>query len=196
MRAIFTIGHSTRSLDELIGLLDAHGVLTVADVRTVPRSRKNPQFNRDALSAALPTAGICYRHFPYLGGLRHSRLGDTSPNKGWENESFRAYADYIQTPEFHAGLDELLQAASEGPLALMCAEAVPWRCQRSLIADALLVRGITVRHIMGLNRVDPHRLTRIAQVDGVRIAYAGPADPSRGADSKEAGAAQPNGCVE
>jgi len=128
---VYTIGHSTRSQGELIDLLRAHGVATLADVRRMPRSRRNPQFNEETLAEALPAAGIAYVHLPRLGGLRRS-LGAASPNGGWRNASFRAYADYMQTADFAAGLDELRRWASAGPVALMCAEAVPWRCHRSL----------------------------------------------------------------
>src|SRR5512135_3608136 len=127
---IFTIGHSTRTLEQFIELLQSHGVTLVADVRTVPRSRHNPQFNREALPGALAAAGIGYRHLPALGGLRRTVLD--SPNMGWRNASFRGFADYMQTAEFAAGLEELLDLAQEGPVAILCAEAVPWRCHRSL----------------------------------------------------------------
>jgi uncharacterized protein (DUF488 family) len=167
---IYTIGHSTRSLEELVELLRAHGVTTLVDIRTVPRSRHNPQFNREALARDLPERGIAYVHLAALGGLRHG-LGDASPNQGWRNTSFRGYADYMLGDEFARGLDELLRLPAEGEVAIMCAEAVPWRCHRSLVADALAVRGVEVRHILGAERAEPHRLSRFARVDGTRVTY-------------------------
>ena len=172
MTPIFTIGHSTRPREELIALLREFGVRTLADVRTVPRSRRNPQFNREELAVALPAAGFEYRHLPKLGGLRKG-FGAASPNMGWRNESFRGYADYMQTPEFREGLAELLELAAGGPVAAMCAEAVPWRCHRSLIADALLVRGIPSADIQGPGKVVPHALTPFARVNGEEITYPG-----------------------
>jgi uncharacterized protein (DUF488 family) len=141
---VVTIGHSTRSLDDFIDLLKTHGVEKVIDVRTVPRSRHNPQFNRDTLPESLRSARIGYKHIPGLGGLRHA-LRD-SPNMGWHNSSFRGFADYMQTKEFEESLEKLTHLARRKRTCLMCAEAVPWRCHRSLIADALQVRGITVGH--------------------------------------------------
>lgn len=170
---IYTIGHSTRSLDELVELLRAHDIGLLCDVRTVPRSRHNPQFNTDALAAALPVRGLAYRHLPRLGGLRHG-LGARSPNGGWHNASFRGFADYMLTDEFAAGLDELLALAGGHRVSIMCAEAVPWRCHRSLIADALTVRGVEVRHIMTAHRANPHHLTSFAHVEGTRVTYPPP----------------------
>jgi uncharacterized protein (DUF488 family) len=170
---IYTIGHSTRLQDELIDLLHHYGVTTLADVRTVPRSRHNPQFNADTLAEALPRARIAYVHLPRLGGLRRG-LGAASPNTGWRNASFRGYADYMQTADFALGLDELQALIASGPVALMCAEAVPWRCRRSLIADALLVRGVVARDIQSRTRAEAHKLTPFAQVDGERITYPEP----------------------
>jgi uncharacterized protein (DUF488 family) len=167
-----TIGHSTRSIDEFIGLLRAHAVSRVVDVRTIPRSRHNPQFNRDALSDSLKAAGLGYVHLPELGGLRHAKTD--SINAGWRNASFRGYADYMQTPEFEQSLEELIQLAKEEQIAIMCAEAVPWRCHRSLIADALLIRGIRVEDIMSVTRRQVHTLTPFAKVQGSTITY--PAD--------------------
>ena len=174
---IFTIGHSTRSLEEFIRLLRAHGVTRVIDVRTVPRSRHNPQFNRPDLSASLQAAGIGYTHMAELGGLRHTHRD--SINTGWRNDSFRGYADYMQTPEFHAALDHLIRLARQDQIALMCAEALPWRCHRSLIADALLVRGIRTEDIMGLGQRKPHALTAFAKVRGTQVYYPAetPQDP-------------------
>ena len=168
--AVYTIGHSTRSLDELVEMLRFHDVRTLIDVRTVPRSRHNPQFNRDALEGDLPAAGIGYRHIPALGGLRKS-VGESSPNMGWRNASFRGYADYMQTAGFAAALEEAISIAGDGPIALMCAEAVPWRCHRSLIADALLVRGVPSEDIQGPGKTIPHKLTPFARTDGRRITY-------------------------
>ncbi len=154
---VFTIGHSTRKLETFIRLLQAHGVKKVVDVRTIPRSRHNPQFNQEALPAALRAAGIAYQHLAGLGGLRHSRAG--SPNQAWRNSSFRGFADYMQTPEFKKSLETVMKLGRKEPVALMCAEAVPWRCHRSLIADALLVHGIPVEHIMSGIRCQAHALT-------------------------------------
>jgi uncharacterized protein (DUF488 family) len=176
--AVYTIGHSTRSLQELIGLLAAHGIRLLADIRTVPRSRHNPQFNRDTLPAALAEAGIAYVHLARLGGLRGKSLGDASPNTAWVHPSFRNFADYMLTAEFEAGLQELLAEAGRAPTAVMCAEAVPWRCHRRLVADALVARGIPVRHIMTPARADPHALTRFARVADGRVTY--PAAPPEG----------------
>jgi uncharacterized protein (DUF488 family) len=167
---VFTIGHSTRPLSVLIELLRAHDVKTLADVRTVPRSRHNPQFNADALAVSLPEAGIAYVHVRALGGLRRT-IGEASPNQGWRNTSFRGYADYMLTQEFEQGLEELRALAKDGPVAVMCAEAVPWRCHRSLIADALLVRGVTALEIQSPSKTAPHKLTPFARVDGLRITY-------------------------
>jgi len=171
-----TIGHSTHTLDEFIGLLQAHGATCVADVRTVPRSRHNPQFNRTSLPRSLKKAGLGYVHLPGLGGLRHAKRD--SLNVGWRNASFRGYADYMQTPEFEQSLDELVQLANREQIALMCAEAVPWRCHRSLIADALLVRGIRTEDIMSPTRRQVHTLTPFAKVRGTTITYPTEASPS------------------
>ena len=143
---------------------------TLVDVRIMPRSRHNPQFNQEALSSALPDAGLAYAHLPLLGGLRRG-LGAASPNTGWRNASFRAYADYMQTADFARGLAELRALADAGPVALMCAEAVPWRCHRSLIADALTIRGVEVREIWSPARTEIHKLTPFARVEGLRITY-------------------------
>ncbi|HEY3353141.1 MAG TPA: DUF488 domain-containing protein [Polyangia bacterium] len=169
---VLTVGHSTRSLEELIALLHAHEVRLLADVRTVPRSRTNPQFNRETLPAALAAAGIDYVHLPALGGLRHARPDSTS--LAWRNASFRGYADYMQTPEFAAAVADLVARARGARLAIMCAEAVPWRCHRSLVADALTARGVGVEHIVSPKRRDPHRLTPFARVAGERVTYPAP----------------------
>lgn len=166
---VLTIGHSTRSLKELIGLLHAHRIGRVVDVRTIPRSRRNPQFNKETLPAALRAARIKYRHSPKLGGLRHARSDST--NKAWRNASFRGFADYMQTEEFEAGIEKLAELAKKERLALMCAEAVPWRCHRSLIADAMTVRGFCVEHILSGVRCQLHELTPWARVRGKRITY-------------------------
>lgn len=166
---ILAIGHSTRTMEQLVELLRSCGVVTLADIRTIPRSRRNPQFARESLSRALPEAGIRYVHLPSLGGLRHARKD--SPNGAWRNAGFRGYADYMQTGEFEAGLVELRALARDGPVAVMCAEAVPWRCHRSLLADALYARGVVVEHIAGKGRTQPHRLTPFAVRDGRRITY-------------------------
>jgi hypothetical protein len=166
---VLTIGHSTRTIEEFIRLLQAHEVTRVVDVRTIPRSRHNPQFNQDSLPASLKKAGVGYVHLPRLGGLRHARRDST--NTGWRNASFRGFADYMQTPEFTQSLEELSELASEDRLALMCAEAVPWRCHRSLIADALFARGIRTEHIMSLTRRQVHTVTPFAKVRGRTITY-------------------------
>jgi len=166
---VLTIGHSTRSIDEFVSLLSAHGVTQLVDVRTVPRSRHNPQFNADVLPASLASAGIGYVHAPGLGGLRPT-LAD-SPNGGWRNLSFRGYADYMQSEDFADDLFGLIELARRDRVALMCAEAVPWRCHRSLIADALLVHGVASCEIVGAKRLQAHRLTPFAEVRGVSITY-------------------------
>jgi uncharacterized protein (DUF488 family) len=166
---VLTTGHSTRAIDKFIGLLQAHAVSRVVDVRTVPRSRHNPQFNQDSLPDSLKKAGLDYVHLPGLGGLRHAKRD--SINVGWRNASFRGYADYMQTPEFERGLEELIQLAKQEQIAIMCAEAVPWRCHRSLIADALLVRGIRTEDIMSLTHRSVHTLTSFAKVRGTSVTY-------------------------
>jgi uncharacterized protein (DUF488 family) len=167
---VYTIGHSTRTRAELIGLLRHYAVATLVDVRVMPRSRHNPQFNLEALVEALPEAGMAYAHLSRLGGLRRG-LGAASPNDGWRNASFRAYADYMQTADFAQGLEDLRALAGTGPVALMCAEAVPWRCHRSLIADALTIRGVAVCEIRSATRTEVRKLTPFARVDGLRITY-------------------------
>ena len=167
---LYTIGHSTRSVDELVALLRAFEVTVVVDIRTIPRSRANPQFNRDALRSALRSRRLRYIHLAELGGLRRTR--PDSPNAGWRNSSFRGFADYMSTEEFQLGLLKLRGPCAEGRVALMCAEAVPWRCHRSLVADALVVRGARVEHITGsTRRASPHRLTPFAEIEGTRITY-------------------------
>lgn len=168
-KLILTIGHSTRPLEAFIHLLQSHQVTRVVDVRTIPRSRHVPQFNAETLPDSLCAAGIAYEHMAGLGGLRHTRAD--SPNKAWRNASFRGYADYMQTDEFEQGLDSLMDRARMDRIALMCAEAVPWRCHRSLIADALAVRGIRVEHILSGVRTRTHTLTPWARIEGKRITY-------------------------
>lgn len=166
---VLTVGHSTRSLEDFLSLLRAHGVQCVVDIRTVPRSRHNPQFDKMTLPDALRQAGIGYMHMAGLGGLRKPRRD--SPNGGWKNASFRGYADYMQTPEFVASLQKLLPLAQNQCIALLCAEAVPWRCHRSLVADALTVRNIPVEHILSATRRQEHRVTPWAKVHGSQISY-------------------------
>jgi uncharacterized protein (DUF488 family) len=177
---VLTIGHSTRTLEEFIRLLEAHAVSRVVDVRTVPRSRHNPQFNKASLPRALKKAGLGYVHLPGLGGLRHAKRD--SLNLGWRNASFRGYADYMQTPEFEQSLEELIRLTNRDRIAIMCAEAVPWRCHRSLIADALLVRGIRTEDIMSPTRRQVHTLTPFAKVRGTTITY--PTEVSRSTPKK------------
>jgi uncharacterized protein (DUF488 family) len=166
---VFTVGHSTRPLAELVALLRAFEVTLLADIRTIPRSRHNPQYDGDSLRQALRARRLRYAQIAELGGLRRSR-GD-SPNTGWRNASFRGYADYMLSEEFEAGLAKLRALSDEATVALMCAEAVPWRCHRSLVADALTVRGARVEHIISATRASPHRLTPFAHVQGKRLTY-------------------------
>ncbi|HXH62844.1 MAG TPA: DUF488 domain-containing protein [Gemmatimonadales bacterium] len=166
---VLTLGHSTRPLAEFIALLKANAVARLIDVRTVPRSRHNPQFDRDTLPASLAAEGIGYAHVAGLGGFRRTHPG--SLNTGWRNVSFRGYADYMQTDEFAKELDQLIAMARRERIALMCAEAVPWRCHRSLIADALVVHGVRVEDIIGGARRQAHALTKFARVSGTVITY-------------------------
>lgn len=177
---IMTIGHSTHTLEEFIHLLQVHGATRVVDVRTVPRSRHNPQFDKSALPRSLKKAGLGYVHAPGLGGLRHAK--HDSPNAGWRNASFRGYADYMQTAEFAQSVEEVVHLATQDRIVLMCAEAVPWRCHRSLIADALLVRGIRTEDIMSATRRQVHTLTPFAAVRGIAITY--PAEASGSTQEK------------
>jgi uncharacterized protein (DUF488 family) len=194
--AIYTIGHSTRSLDDFIALLSAHAIGRVADIRTVPRSRRHPHFSAEALGRSLPDAGVAYRHFPGLGGLRKPRRD--SRNGAWRHEGFRGYADYMETAEFRDALTELMQWAAAGPerpglqdngarradrsgppkpsvprVAIMCAESVWWRCHRQLTADALLARGVDVRHITSTGPVAAHKMTDFARVVDGEVRYPG-----------------------
>jgi len=166
---VLTIGHSTRPIDVFVGLLAANGVTHLMDVRTIPKSRHNPQFNSDALARSLRDAGIAYTHVPGLGGLRRARAD--SANAAWRNPSFRGYADYMQTPAFAEHLAEVIALAKSERIALMCAEAVPWRCHRSLIADALVARGVAVEEIVSETRRTPHKLTPFARVEGTLVTY-------------------------
>jgi uncharacterized protein (DUF488 family) len=170
---VLTIGHSTRAITEFIRLLEAHGVKRVIDVRAIPRSAHNPQFNRERLSLALRRSRIHYRHMPGLGGLRHARRDST--NTAWRNASFRGYADYMQTKAFKKSLDRCISLARDEQVALMCAEAVPWRCHRSLIADALAAHGIAASEIVSAVQARPHSLTPWAQVNGTQVTYPGTA---------------------
>ena len=169
---MFTIGHSTHPIDEFIALLKNYGVEQLVDVRTVPKSRHVPQFNSDALAGALKEQGIGYVHLKALGGLRHAKKD--SVNTGWRNASFRGYADYMASDEFAQGIERLIDLAKATRTVVMCAEAVPWRCHRSLVGDALLVRGIAVEDIMSATSARPHKLTEFAKVSGRQITY--PAD--------------------
>lgn len=166
---LLTVGHSTRPLEELVALLRDARVDTVADIRTIRRSRHNPQYEEAALAEGLRAAGLAYQPLPGLGGLRHARKD--SPNRAWRNESFRGYADYMQTEGFEAGLAELHALARSARVAILCAEAVPWRCHRSLVADAVVARGGKVEHLLGEGRTRPHRLTRFARARGGKVTY-------------------------
>ena len=166
---ILTIGHSTRTLEAFIALLQENGAQWIADVRSIPRSRHNPQFNRDTLPESLSAAGIGYSHMAGLGGFRKPRAD--SPNTYWKNAAFRGYADYMQTTQFRDSLEALLDLAGGKRAAVMCAEAVPWRCHRSLIADALVIRGIRVTHVLAPGESMAHALTAGASVEGGLITY-------------------------
>jgi uncharacterized protein (DUF488 family) len=174
MLPIFTVGHSTRPIEELLALLIEHGVTTLVDVRRYPGSRRHPQFSRDALAASLTGAGIEYVHEPDLGGRRATR--PDSPHIAWRVEAFRGYADHMETPEFQAALDRLIRRSEKETVAILCAEAVPWRCHRRLISDALVARGVNVLHILGPGRADPHELDSNARIlPNGHLLYAGPA---------------------
>ena len=173
--AIFTLGHSTLPIERFVAVLQAYGIERLADIRTIPRSRHNPQFNDTALAKSLKAQHLEYVHIKALGGLRHARKD--SPNTGWRNEGFRGFADYMQTEGFESALEALIQMGREKRVAIMCAEAVPWRCHRSLVADALGVRGVPVVEILSESSYRMHTLTPFAQVEGVRIIY--PPDQAR-----------------
>ena len=168
---IYTIGHSTRTLDEFVALLRAHAITQLADVRTVPKSRRHPHFAGEALARSLPDAGIAYRHFAGLGGLRKPRRD--SRNTAWRHDSFRGYADHMETAVFEGGLTELIAWGGSQPTAVMCAEAVWWQCHRQLIADALVARAVEVRHILSAAAPARHTLTAFARVADGRVTYPG-----------------------
>ena len=165
---VYTLGHSTLDLDAFLALLARHGIGGIADVRRFPASRRHPHFGREALAASLAAAGVAYDWLPALGGRRPAHEG--SPHVGWRVEAFRGYADHMESAEFAGGLARLLELAAARPTAIMCAEAVPWRCHRQLVADALVARGVEVRHVVGAAE-NPHRLTGFARVEGDRIVY-------------------------
>ena len=169
--AIHTIGHSTRSAAEFLRLLNVHGITQVADIRSVPRSGRHPQFNRDQLEAWLAANGIAYRHFAALGGLRKPRRD--SLNTAWRNPGFQGYADHMQTGEFREGVDALLAFGAAGPTCVMCAEAVWWECHRRLLSDSLLVRGVPVRHILTEAEAKPHERSEFAKEVGGQLTYPG-----------------------
>ncbi|MGH7322809.1 MAG: DUF488 family protein [Candidatus Rokuibacteriota bacterium] len=168
----YTVGFSTRTPEELVAMLRGASVASLVDVRTVPRSRYTPQWNQERAAAELLGHGIRYHHLPQLGGFRKPR--PDSPNVGWRNPAFRGFADHMATADFAAGLESLLSLAAETPTAIACTEAVPWRCHRSLIADALIVRGAQVGHLMGPASIRPHALTAFARVHGLRLTYPDP----------------------
>ena len=168
---IFTIGHSTRTADAFVSLLKSQQIDRLGDIRTIPQSRRHPHFGRDLLASRLQSEGIQYRHFKDLGGLRKP-VADSS-NSGWKNQSFRGYADHMQTPEFENAVGELLSFGDGGRAVVMCAEAVWWQCHRMLLADALLAKGIDVRHILSETSVQPHRMTPFARVRDARVWYPG-----------------------
>lgn len=168
---VYTVGHSTRSLDDFVGLLRREGIGALVDVRAFPMSRRHPHFNREALAGSLVAHGVAYRHAPALGGRRRPRAD--SPNKAWRNESFRAYADHMSTPAFREAISELIDSATRIRTTIMCAEAVPWKCHRSLIADALVARGCEVRHVLDAS-TDSHALMSIARVENGEVTYPAP----------------------
>lgn len=174
---LWTIGHSTRPIEEFIALLRAHTITELIDVRTVPRSRHNPQFNTDTLAQSLANAAISYQHAAKLGGLRKPKKD--SINTGWRNESFRGYADYMQTEEFQRAVEELMAKSRLQRTAVMCAEAVPWRCHRSLISDTLVSQGWEVRHLMTEAKADRHQLTSFAVSENGGLTYPDPDAPPR-----------------
>lgn len=169
MKRLWSVGHSTRTLEEYISLLKHYGIERLVDVRTVPKSRTNPQFNREMLEVTIPDAGIEYIYKNDLGGLRRSRKD--SVNTGWRNDTFRGFADYMETPEFEEAISELVRLTEEKPTAIMCAEVLPWRCHRSLIGDAITVRGFEVMDIFDEKHAKPHKLTPFARVEGEKITY-------------------------
>jgi uncharacterized protein (DUF488 family) len=168
---VYTIGHSTRSLDDFVALLQREGIRSLVDVRAFPMSRRHPHFNRELLAVSLAGHGVAYRHAPGLGGRRRPRAD--SPNKAWRNESFRAYADHMSTTEFREAISELIAGAAGVRTTVMCAEAVPWKCHRSLISDALVARGCEVRHVLDAS-TDKHELMSIARVENGEVTYPAP----------------------
>jgi uncharacterized protein (DUF488 family) len=166
---VYTVGHSTLSLEQFLGLLRAHGIGGVADVRRYPASRRHPHFAREALGASLARSGLAYSWLEALGGRRRGRAH--SPHLAWRNDAFRAYADHMDTDEFRSGLAQLVALMETRATAILCAEAVPWRCHRQLVADALVARGFGVRHVLGPGPAEPHRLTPFARLDGERLIY-------------------------
>lgn len=168
---IYTIGHSTRTIEEFIAILKAYHIQLLADIRTMPGSRRVPQFNEENMKPALEKAGIHYIHLKKLGGLRHTTK--ESANTAWRNKSFRGFADYMQTKDFEEGLEELISLAKKKTTTIMCAEAVPWRCHRSLVGDALMVRGFEVHNIFSEKKDDVHQLTSFAKVENEKITYPG-----------------------
>jgi uncharacterized protein (DUF488 family) len=172
VKTIYTIGHSTRPSNEFLSILKVFGIELLADIRTVPRSRRNPQYDQISLKRLLAEHDIGYVHLPALGGLRRPKKD--SPNMGWVNESFRGYADYMQTPDFEKAIEDLLARSAETQIAIMCAEAVPWRCHRSLVGDALVARGIQVQDIITEKNAKPHKMTAWARVEGLQVTYPKP----------------------
>ena len=168
---VFTLGHSTLPFEKFVTLLKAHGARRVIDIRTIPRSRHNPQYDQKSFSSSLRKSGLEYVHLKDLGGLRKPKAD--SQNSAWRNASFRGYADYMQTPEFENGLEKAIRLSQEKVSALVCAEALPWRCHRSLVSDAFVIRGIPVEHIFSNSRSEAHELTDFAKVRGTKITYPG-----------------------
>src|SRR5437867_3211483 len=168
---IYTIGHSTRSLEYFLQLLQSHKIEALADVRQFPGSRRHPQFGQENLAQALAQAGIAYVHFPELGGRRRAR--PDSPNTAWRNEAFRGYADYMMTPDFQAGSHRLLDLAQERRTAIMCAEALWWRCHRALISDFFKVNSVRVIHILSASKAEEHPFTSAARVINGQLSYHG-----------------------
>ena len=166
---VLTIGHSTRTLEEFVQLLEVYGVTLLVDVRTVPRSRHNPQFNKETFPTTLKHYGVKYIHMPEIGGLRHPK--HESINLAWKNSGFRGYADYMQTKEFTDNLLKIIALARENRLVLMCAEALPWRCHRNLISDALVIRHVKVEHVISKDSIINHELNEMAHVEGTKITY-------------------------
>jgi len=167
---IWTAGHSTRAIDDFLKLMAAGEIELLADVRRFPASRRHPQFNREALIESLAAVGIAYEHFPGLGGRRSARL-EGSPNKAWRVEAFNAYADHLQSAEFQAEFDRLIESAKSQRTAIMCAEALPQQCHRRIIADALVARGWTVKHLLSPKRIEDHKLPEFARVQGEQVTY-------------------------